>query len=73
MAPGDEDCPEEIRKLLGGLTDLERRAVILRFGFDRGDPRTLVEVGEALGLSRQEVRVIEAGAFARLKADRKLD
>ncbi|MEW6476493.1 MAG: sigma factor-like helix-turn-helix DNA-binding protein [Actinomycetota bacterium] len=69
MAPGDEDCPEEIRNLLGSLTDLERRALVLRFRFDGGDPRTLEEVSEATGLSLQELRAIEGRALELLQAD----
>ncbi len=69
MAPGDEDLPEEIRKPLRNLNALERRALMLRFGFDRGDPRTLEEVGEATGLSLQELRAIEGKALQLLKAD----
>lgn len=63
----DGEWPEEILKLLGSLTDLERQVFLLRSGLDRGEPRTLEEVGEAVGLSRQEVRAIEAAALQRLK------
>ena len=73
MVPPDDDWPAEIKKLLESLSDFERRVLFLRFGFDRGEPRTLEEVGEALGLSRLEVRAIEAKAFQRLQTDPKSD
>jgi DNA-directed RNA polymerase sigma subunit (sigma70/sigma32) len=69
----DGEWPEEIVKLLGSLTDLERRVFLLRSGLDRGEPRTLEEVSEAVGVSRQEVRAIEVAALQRLKVDLDLD
>ena len=40
--------PEEIRRLLSPLDEREREILRLRFGLDRGEPRTLEEVGRAL-------------------------
>ena len=50
------------------LTEREAQALRLRFGLDRGGTeRTLSEVGEALGISRERVRQLEAGAMAKLR------
>ena len=40
--------PEEISRLLAPLDQREREILALRFGLDRGEPRTLEEVGEIL-------------------------
>jgi DNA-directed RNA polymerase sigma subunit (sigma70/sigma32) len=39
----------------------------LRFGFDRGAPRTLDEVGSHMGLTRERIRQIERHALAKLR------
>ena len=40
--------PDEINRLLSPLDEREREILRLRFGLDRGEPRTLEEVGRAL-------------------------
>ena len=46
----------------------QREAVVLRmrFGLDDNEPRTLKEIGESLGLTRERVRQIETEALAKL-------
>ena len=52
--------PEEIARLLAPLDEREREILKLRFGLDRGEPRTLEEVGEHFNLTRERIRQIEA-------------
>jgi RNA polymerase sigma factor (sigma-70 family) len=59
--------PAEIEKLLSVLDERERSILSLRFGLDRGEPRTPDEVGELVHLSRERVRQIEARALSRLR------
>ena len=59
--------PAEVEKLLMGLDDRERRIIALRFGLDRGEPRTLEEVGGTLDLTRERIRQIEARAMSKLR------
>jgi len=59
--------PAEIARLLERLGERERRVLRLRFGLDGGGPRTLVELGACLGLSRERVRQIEARAMCMLR------
>ncbi len=59
--------PEEITRLLAPLDPREREILALRFGLDRGEPRTLEEVGEAFNLTRERIRQIEARAMSKLR------
>ena len=59
--------PAHIARLLNTLGEDERKVVSLRYGFDRGQPRTLVEVGRLCGLSAEGVRQVERRALARLR------
>ena len=57
-----------VRAALGELEARERDVVELRFGLDRdGEPRTLQEVGDTLGLSRERIRQIESRAKDKLR------
>jgi RNA polymerase sigma factor (sigma-70 family) len=59
--------PEEITRLLAPLDEREREILKLRFGLDRGEPRTLEEVGEHFNLTRERIRQIEARAMSKLR------
>ncbi len=61
---------EEIAAVLGLLTHRERKVIELRFGLHDGHPRTLEEVGQAFGVTRERIRQIEAKTLAKLKAYR---
>jgi RNA polymerase sigma factor (sigma-70 family) len=57
----------EVDKMLTSLNDRERKIIQLRFGLDRGEPRTLEEIGVHFGLTRERIRQIEARAMAKLR------
>jgi RNA polymerase sigma factor (sigma-70 family) len=57
-----------LEKLLLSLDERERKVISLRFGLDRGTPRTLGEVASHFGLTRERIRQIEVRAMARLRA-----
>ena len=57
----------EVNKLLSLLDEREREILRLRYGLDRGDPRTLEEVGLALHLTRERIRQIERAALSKLR------
>ncbi len=49
----------EIEQALSALPERERQVIELRFGLDGGQPQTLEEIGNALGVTRERVRQIE--------------
>jgi RNA polymerase primary sigma factor len=60
---------DELRQVLKLLDQLDERAATvlrLRFGLDHEEPRTLLEIGELLGLTRERVRQIEREALQKL-------
>jgi RNA polymerase sigma factor (sigma-70 family) len=59
--------PDELSRLLSPLDQREREILQLRFGLDRGEPRTLEEVGEHFNLTRERIRQIEARAMSKLR------
>jgi RNA polymerase sigma factor (sigma-70 family) len=59
--------PGEVTALLSALNDRERRIISLRFGLDRGEPRTLEEVGAHFNLTRERIRQIEIRAITKLR------
>ena len=69
-----ESMVERVRAALSELDDKEREIVELRFGLDRdGEMRTLQEIGEALHLSRERIRQIEARAKEKLRRSKRAD
>lgn len=61
-----------VRGALDELDDKEREVIELRFGLDRdGDPRTLQEIGDVLGLSRERIRQIESRAKEKLRRSKR--
>jgi RNA polymerase primary sigma factor len=61
------DLSERLDSALGKLNPRQRQVLRLRFGLDRRLERTLEEVGEEIGVSRERVRQIEAEALAELR------
>jgi len=61
---------EQLTRVLNLLTQRERRIIELRFGLKGDHPRTLEEVGQEFGLTRERIRQIEVNTLAKLKAYR---
>jgi RNA polymerase primary sigma factor len=58
---------EQIDQVLGTLPPREEQVLRWRYGLSDGQPRTLEEVGELLGKTRERARQIEAAALRRLR------
>ena len=58
-----------IKKSMEDLNDRDRQIVIMRYGLDDNEPKTLGEVADLLGLSRERVRQIEERAVAALRRE----
>jgi RNA polymerase primary sigma factor len=59
-----------IQDMVGGLDEKEREVIRMRFGLDGDEPKTLQEIGESMGLSRERIRQIESRAKEKLRRSR---
>ena len=84
LVPGHEDSPEQkvtvsleqetLRRAVADLPEREREVVKLRYGLNgERDPKSLEEIGRALGITRERVRQIEADALNKLAVLREIE
>ena len=71
QSPGEWAARQMLRQdlvtALNKLTDRERRIIDMRYGLADGRRRTLEEVGQVLGMTRERARQIESEALRRLR------
>jgi RNA polymerase primary sigma factor len=58
---------EQVKNILGTLTEREQKILKLRFGLEDGKSHTLEEVGQEFSVTRERIRQIEAKALAKLR------
>ena len=63
----NEMLKDEISDVLETLTEREEKVIKLRFGLEDGRSRTLEEVGQMFGVTRERIRQIEAKALRKLR------
>jgi RNA polymerase sigma factor (sigma-70 family) len=61
------DALSQIDAALRELDDRERLILVLRFGLQGEEPRTLEEIGEHFGLTRERIRQMQNRALAKLR------
>ena len=62
-----EELKPSIQEMLEQLTPQEKKIIIMRFGLDGNEPKTLREIGEKLGISRERVRQLETRAKKKMR------
>jgi len=63
---------DQIREILGDLTERERKILIMRLGLEDNIPHTLEEVGKEFGVTRERIRQIEAKALEKIRNNEKI-
>src|SRR5688572_30500570 len=63
---GESDDLKQVLQLLDKMDPREATVLRMRFGLNDEEPKTLKEIGECLGLTRERVRQIESEALAKL-------
>jgi RNA polymerase primary sigma factor len=58
---------ERARTMLEGLNERERQIIEMRYGLVDGEQRTLAEIAEALGVSRERIRQLEISILEKLR------
>ena len=64
---------EQLGDVLHGLSEREQTVIRMRFGLDDGQPRTLEEVGQAFGVTRERIRQIESKTLSKLRHPSRAD
>jgi RNA polymerase primary sigma factor len=71
ISPGDNVdatlLKERVAEVLRSLTPREREVIEMRFGLKDGQPRTLDEVAQTYGITRERIRQIEARSLSKLR------
>ncbi|HJT24207.1 MAG TPA: sigma-70 family RNA polymerase sigma factor, partial [bacterium] len=59
---------EKLKRLIATLSDKEQKVILMRFGFDQDQPKTLEQTGSLLGVTRERIRQIEEKALHKIRS-----
>jgi len=62
-----QDAGTQLQSVLATLSEREAGVVRLRFGLTDGQPRTLDEIGQVYGVTRERIRQIESKTMSKLR------
>jgi RNA polymerase primary sigma factor len=63
----DQDLQVQLKTALLILDNREKKIVLERFGLDGGQPKTLEQVGQTIGVTRERIRQLQARALSKLR------
>uniref|UniRef100_A0A0A9FR18 Sig2B n=1 Tax=Arundo donax TaxID=35708 RepID=A0A0A9FR18_ARUDO len=63
---------KDVDRALDSLSPREKQVIRYRFGMEGGRPRTLHDIGQLMGVSRERIRQIEMGAFRKLRSQKRV-
>jgi len=63
---------KDVNTALESLSPREKLVMRYRFGIEGGRPRTLHDIGQLMGVSRERIRQIELGAFRKLRSKKRV-
>lgn len=64
---------KDLEKVLDSLNSREKQVIRSRFGLDDGRMKTLQEIGESMGVTRERIRQIESCAYRKLKNKKRIE
>ena len=65
----DIELKNDIKKALDNLKEKERNVIILRFGLENKEKKTLEEIGQSYGVTKECIRQIEKRALSKIAHD----
>ncbi len=64
----DQLRTEKLKRLICNLNEKEQKVILMRFGFDQDQPKTLEQAGHVLGVTRERIRQIEEKALQKIRS-----
>lgn len=64
---------KDVKRLLGQLDERERAILVRRFGIGNEEPKTLEQIGNELGFSKERIRQLENIAIQKLRKVERVD